>query len=71
MKQGGVSIVLANGKITMVGDVEHTGNVKQTGDQTTSGTITGQTDVVAAGISGKGHTHGGVTAGGANTGVPQ
>lgn len=51
MKQGGVSIVLANGKITMVGDIEHTGN------QTTSGTITGQTDVVAAGISGKGHTH--------------
>ena len=51
MKQGGVSIVLANGKINMVGDIEHTGN------QTTSGTITGQTDVVAAGISGKGHTH--------------
>lgn len=51
MKQGGVSIVLANGKITMVGDINHTGN------QTTSGTITGQTDVVAAGISGKGHTH--------------
>lgn len=51
LKQGGVSIVLANGKITMVGDINHTGN------QTTSGTITGQTDVVAAGISGKGHTH--------------
>lgn len=51
MKQGGVSIVLANGKINMVGDIEHTGS------QTTTGTITGQTDVVAAGISGKGHTH--------------
>lgn len=45
MKQGGVSIVLANGKITMVGDIEHTGN------QTTSG------DVVAGGISLTGHTH--------------
>lgn len=45
MKQGGVSIVLANGKINMVGDIEHTGN------QTTSG------DVVAGGISLTGHTH--------------
>lgn len=45
MKQGGVSIVLANGKITMVGDINHTGN------QTTSG------DVVAGGISLTGHTH--------------
>lgn len=45
MKQGGVSIVLANGKITMVGDIEHTGS------QTTSG------DVVAGGISLTGHTH--------------
>lgn len=63
MKQGGASIVLANEKITIVGDVEHTGNetitgnISHTGDQTTTGTITGQTDVVAAGISGKGHTH--------------
>lgn len=45
MKQGGVSIVLANGKISMVGDIEHTGS------QTTSG------DVVAGGISLTGHTH--------------
>lgn len=45
LKQGGVSITLANGKISMVGDVEHTGS------QTTSG------DVVAGGISLTGHTH--------------
>lgn len=51
MKQGGVSIVLANGKINMVGDIEHTGN------QTTSGTITGQTDVIGGTISVKTHTH--------------
>lgn len=51
MKQGGVSIVLANGKINMVGDIEHTGS------QTTSGTITGQTDVIGGTISVKTHTH--------------
>lgn len=45
LKQGGVSIVLANNKITIVGDIEHTGS------QTTSG------DVVAGGISLTGHTH--------------
>lgn len=59
MKQGSASITIANGKITMVGDIEHTGN------QTTSG------DVVAGGISLTKHTHGGVTAGGASTGGPQ
>lgn len=45
MKQGSASITIANGKITMVGDIEHTGS------QTTSG------DVVASGISLTGHTH--------------
>lgn len=39
------------------------GNVRHNGDWTTSGTITGETDVVAAGISGKGHQHGGITRG--------
>lgn len=51
MKQGGASITLANGKISMVGDIEHTGS------QTTSGTITGQTDVIGGTISVKTHTH--------------
>lgn len=45
LKQGSASITIANNKITIVGDIEHTGN------QTTSG------DVVAGGISLKGHTH--------------
>lgn len=63
LKQGGVSIVLANEKITIVGDVEHTGNekiigeIQHTGNQTTSGTITGQTDVIGGTISVKTHTH--------------
>lgn len=65
MQQGSASITISGGKISIVGDIEHTGS------QTSSGTITGQTDVVAAGISGKGHTHGGVTTGGASTGGPQ
>ena len=63
LKKGGVSIVLTNDNINIVGDIIHngnetiTGNINHTGDQTSTGTITGQTDVVAAGISGKGHTH--------------
>lgn len=48
-----------------------TGNIIVNGDITASGTITGQTDVIASGISGKSHTHGGVTSGQSNTGVPQ
>ena len=48
-----------------------TGNVVVDGDITATGTITGQTDVVAGTISGKSHTHGGVTGGASNTGVPQ
>lgn len=45
MKQGSASITIADGKISIVGDIEHTGS------QTTSG------DVVASGISLTGHTH--------------
>lgn len=63
LKQGGVSIVLSGGKIKITGDVEHTGNekiigeIQHTGNQTTSGTITGQTDVIGGTISVKTHTH--------------
>ena len=45
LKQGSASITIADGKISIVGDIEHTGS------QTTSG------DVVAGGISLTGHTH--------------
>jgi phage baseplate assembly protein gpV len=42
-----------------------------TGDATVTGTVTGQTDVIAGTISGKDHTHGGVQSGGSDTDPPQ
>lgn len=50
--------------VTILGNVEVNGNI------TATGTITGSTDVVAAGISGKGHTHGGIQRGSSNTDSP-
>lgn len=47
------------------GDVHSSGNINS------DKTITGATDVVAAGISGKSHTHGGVKPGGGTTSKPQ
>lgn len=49
--------IVHNGNMNHVGDTVHTGNTVQTGDQVSSGTITGSTDVIAGGISGKTHTH--------------
>lgn len=57
-------IVLQAPTITLDGNVEATGTIH------TPETITGDTDVIAGTISGKTHTHGGVTAGGANTAAP-
>lgn len=58
--------------LTITGqNVSITGTTTITGDLTVSGTITGQTDVIAAGISGKAHVHGGVTSGNATSGGPQ
>jgi hypothetical protein len=42
-----------------------------TGDATVTGTVTGQTDVIAGTISGKGHKHSGVQSGGSLTNGPQ
>lgn len=47
-----------------------TGNVVVNGDITASGTITGQTDVIAGTISGKNHVHSGVQSGNSNTQKP-
>lgn len=47
-----------------------TGNVAITGDASTTGTITGNTEVIGGGKSLKDHKHGGVTAGGAQSGRP-
>lgn len=63
-------IKLTPGTIFIQGDIVHTGNTTQTGDQTTSGTVVGTTDVAGGGISVKAHTHSGVTSGPSNTGAP-
>lgn len=47
------------------------GSITTDKDVTAQGTVTGQKDVLAAGISGKGHTHSGVQPGGGSTGAPQ
>ena len=52
------------GKVVIEGDVEHTGN------QTTTGKITATVDVVAAGVSGKSHRHGGVQTGSGQSSPP-
>lgn len=41
------------------GNIVHTGNITHDGDQTTTGTITGDTDVIGGGKSLKAHTHSG------------
>lgn len=53
------------------GTIEIKGNISHTGNQTTTGTVTGETDVIAAGISGKGHVHSGVKGGSDTSGEPQ
>ncbi len=57
--------------ITAPGGVTITGDLTINGDATATGTVTGQADVVAAGISGKGHHHGGITRGTALADGPQ
>lgn len=58
-EDGSISLSPANRTVTLTGSLH------------VSGTVTAEKDVVAAGISGKGHTHGGVQAGGASTGQPE
>lgn len=70
LPSGGTAEIVADGGITITGDVTITGNVTITGDASASGTVTGSTDVVGGGISLKNHKHGGVAAGGAQTGAP-
>lgn len=47
------------------------GDITVNGDVTSTGTVAGQVDVIAGGISGKSHIHPGVTTGGGSTGAPQ
>lgn len=65
-KVGGVSMVLDANGLDVTG-----GPITTDKDMTAQGTVTGKTDVMAAGISGKGHTHSGVQPGSGSTGVPQ
>lgn len=68
------SAIITNGSAVITlsgGDIAITGNVTISGDLTVNKTITATTDVVTNNISLKQHTHGGVTTGGGNTGLPQ
>lgn len=65
------AITLEAPTINLKGDVVQTaGNVTMSQDLDVAGTITGDVDVFAGNISGKTHTHGGVTTGGDDTAVP-
>lgn len=61
---GGTATIDAPGGATINGDVTINGNVSITG------TATASEDVIGGGKSLKGHKHGGVQAGGAQTGAP-
>lgn len=61
---GGTAEITAPGGLTITGDVTITGAV------TVSKTLTAADDVIGGGKSLKGHKHLGVTAGGAQTGLP-
>ncbi|MCK3654212.1 baseplate protein [Pasteurellaceae bacterium Macca] len=72
---GATFIRLEEGKITIQGDIVHTGNTNQQGSTTVSEqvmakNIIGSVDVTAGGISGKSHTHSGVESGNKQTGTP-
>jgi phage baseplate assembly protein V len=64
LPSGGTAEIVADGGITLRGDVTIEGNV------TVSKKVTAAEDVIADGISLKSHKHGGVQAGGAQTGTP-
>jgi hypothetical protein len=56
--------------VEFTGWVHTAGDIDSDADMTATGTVTGATDVKAATISLKTHTHGGVQSGGSNTGAP-
>jgi hypothetical protein len=61
--------IFATGNMTIAGTFTAEGN-GGTGTSTINGTLNATTDVTSGGISLRAHVHGGVQAGGANTGVP-
>ncbi|HDR0997910.1 TPA: baseplate protein [Pasteurella multocida] len=68
---GGTFIRVTNGAILIQGDIQHSGNTTQTGSFSATGAISSDTDVMAAGISGKSHVHTGVANGPNTTGKPK
>lgn len=77
LPDGGRVEVTAPGGFLLTGDAVLDGNLTVTKnlevqqDAHAAGTVTGDTDVIAAGISGKGHKHGNVQQGGGVSGGPQ
>jgi phage baseplate assembly protein gpV len=67
---GGVTMVIRTGAIEITGPVTITGAVSITGDVEVTGKITASDDVKAGSISLKGHKHGQVQAGAAQSGAP-
>lgn len=67
---GNTKMTFSQGEVTLIGNLKINGNVDIDGTLDSTGTITSQSDVVAGTISGKTHTHSGVTSGSSNTGVP-
>lgn len=66
----GKSTVLKSPDILFEGNIKHIGNTEQEGTHKSTGEISSDTDCVSAGISGKGHLHGGVQGGKDKSGGP-
>lgn len=67
---GGSTVNVTADQVNIIGDVAVTGNLAVDGDVSCTATVTADSDVVGGGKSLKGHRHGGVTAGGAQTTPP-
>ena len=68
---GGRALISADAGVVINGPLTVNGDSTLNGAVDCSATVTAQTDVIGSGISLKGHTHGGVQSGGAQTGAPQ
>jgi len=68
---GGTAVLTATGGITLNGPLTVNGDTALNGNAAVSQTLTAQTDVIGAGVSLKGHVHGGVKGGPDSTGPPQ
>ena len=70
LADGGTTNLISKGGINLVGDITHQGDYIQTGNQTVTGQVQVSIDVIAAGVSLVKHPHGGVKAGGDQSGAP-